>query len=112
MRITNYQDVPQSVVEEGAEGVKIRWLISEKEGAPTFSMRHFEIAPGGHTPRHSHEWEHEVFILRGAGEVLRDGEWIPLGEGDVVFIPPCENHQFRNQNDSAVSLLCLIPNPE
>ena len=34
-------------------------------------MRQFELAPGGHTPRHTHAHEHEVFVLEGAGVVRR-----------------------------------------
>ena len=36
-------------------------------------MRHFEIEPGGTTPLHEHEWEHEAFILTGGGVVYRQG---------------------------------------
>jgi quercetin dioxygenase-like cupin family protein len=42
---------------EGAEGVKMRWLISQKE-APNFAMRLFELDKGGHTPLHTHPTEH------------------------------------------------------
>jgi quercetin dioxygenase-like cupin family protein len=73
-------------------------------------MRHFELAPGGSTPRHDHEWEHEVFILRGKGVVVREGKDIPLKQGTFVFIPPGEEHQFRNTSDSTLALICLIPN--
>ena len=69
MIITHAKDVKAEDVGEGAKGVKIRWLIGEQDGAPNFAMRHFEVAPGGHTPHHSHDWEHEVFVLSGRGKV-------------------------------------------
>jgi len=94
MKHVHYAQVKAEEVEEGAEGVAIRWLITEKDGAANFVMRHFEIAPGGYTPRHAHEWEHEVFILRGVGEVLG-------ARG--------EEHQFRATGDETVEMLCLIP---
>ncbi len=113
MKVMNYTDVPaEEVAEEGANRVVIRWLITSKDGAPNFSMRHFEIAPGGYTPLHSHGWEHEVFILHGKGKVVREGKDVPIKEGDFVFVPQGEEHQFRNQSDSTLTLLCLIPNPE
>jgi len=60
-----------AVAEEDAKGVTIRVLMGENVGAPTFTMRRFEIAPGGHTPFHAHAWEHEVYILSGTGKVRR-----------------------------------------
>jgi quercetin dioxygenase-like cupin family protein len=33
-------------------------------------MRHFEIQPRGQTSKHSHDWEHEVFIIEGKGLVI------------------------------------------
>ena len=50
---------------EGAAGCRVRWLIGEGDNAPNFAMRKFEVAPGGHTPRHFHDYEHEVYVLAG-----------------------------------------------
>lgn len=112
MKVINYRDIKGDVVtEEGAVGATIRWLITKDDGAKNFSMRHFEIEPGGSTPRHQHDWEHEVFILGGEGVVVRGGEDVPLKEGDFVFVPPGEEHQFRNTSDSVLAFICLIPNP-
>lgn len=108
MPIISYRDVPAETVEEGACGVKIRWLITEKSGA-RFVMRHFEIEPRGYTPKHQHPWEHEVFILSGTGQLLEGQAERPFGPGDVIFIPPNELHQFRNTGAEALTLLCLIP---
>jgi len=55
--------------EEGIKDMKVRWLISKKDGAENFAMRLFEIQPGGYSPLHQHDWEHEVFILDGSGVV-------------------------------------------
>ncbi len=109
MKRVRFGEVASEEVEEGAEGVRIRWLITEKDGAENFIMRHFEIAPGGYTPQHSHFWEHEVFILEGAGIVLSDAGEEPFEGGDVIFMPGGERHQFRNTGDSPVQMLCLIP---
>ena len=55
----------EEIKEKGVDGVQVRWLITKKDGAPNFAMRFFEISPNGHSPLHSHKWEHEVFILEG-----------------------------------------------
>ena len=109
MKLYCYRDVPAEDVEAGARGVKIRWLIKEQTGARNFFMRHFEIATGGFTPHHEHDWEHEVFILNGRGTVLCAAGEKQFGPGDVIFVPAGERHQFRNAGAEPVELLCLIP---
>jgi quercetin dioxygenase-like cupin family protein len=73
-------------------------------------MRHFEVAPGGHTPRHFHDYEHEVFVLEGSGVVVEGDREHRLQAGDVVFVKPNEVHQFLNPGPAPLKFLCLIPN--
>ncbi len=94
---------------EGAEGVTMRMLIGPDDGAPNFNMRLFEVSPGGCTPRHTHDWEHEVYVLSGVGVVLDDGEERPISTGDCVYVPPDEDHQFRNTGGENLKFLCLVP---
>jgi quercetin dioxygenase-like cupin family protein len=111
MKVNHYQDITQQTVEmEGSSGCAVRQLLGEKDGTPTFAMRQFEVAPGGFTPRHSHPYEHEVFVLEGEGEVFEDSEPHHLRAGDVVFVKPDEVHQFRNTGTRPLKFLCLIPN--
>lgn len=97
------------VTDEGAKGVTIRVLMGENVGAPTFAMRQFEIAPGGHTPFHNHPWEHEVYVLSGRGRVRRKGGEEPVGPGSFVFVPPEEEHNFENAGEEPFVFLCVIP---
>lgn len=99
----------QPVTTEGACGAFIKELITDRDGAPTFAMRLFEIAPGGNTPLHQHPWEHEVFILSGQGELRGQNESHPFREGDAVFVPPDELHTFVNTGEQPLRLLCMIP---
>jgi quercetin dioxygenase-like cupin family protein len=94
---------------EGAQGVKVRWLIDERRGARNFAMRVFELAPGGHTPFHKHDYEHEVFVMQGKGTLKLDGEERPLVPGDIVWAPPGEMHQFANAGGEPFFFMCLIP---
>ena len=111
MKVNSLEQVPSQAVQmEGAEGCKVRWLIGERDGAPTFAMRQFEVAPGGFTPRHSHDYEHEVFVLEGSGVVIEGDAPHALQAGDVVLVKPNEVHQFRNTGASPLKFLCLIPN--
>lgn len=110
MRVRNQSEVEPITVETGASGVKIQWLLDEGSGAPTFSMRRFEIESGGNTPLHAHPWEHQVYILSGRGAVVAGDEDIPLKPDDAVLVSPDEKHQFKAIGDEPLCLLCLVPN--
>jgi len=111
MKVNHYQDVAQApVTMEGSSGCQVRWLVDEEQGAPNFAMRQFEVAPGGYTPRHSHPYEHEVFVLEGTGVVSEGDTEHPLAAGDVVFVVPGEVHQFRNTGSTPLKFLCMVPN--
>ena len=111
MKVQHSEAVEQKPVEmEGASGCRVRWLVGNAEGAPNFAMRQFEIAPGGHTPRHSHPYEHEVFVLEGQGVAMEGDRQHPLKAGDVIFVAPDDVHQFRNTGQTPMKFLCLVPN--
>ena len=104
-------DVDAKEVEmDGVEGITIRWLISKADGAPNFAMRLFEVAPGGHSPLHRHDWEHEVYIVDGSGEIEYEGERKPFEKGWFINVPPGREHQFINTGEEAMRFLCLVPN--
>jgi quercetin dioxygenase-like cupin family protein len=112
MKVIHYQEVPcDPVAFEGAVNCRMRCLIGPEDKAPSFSMRQFEVAPGGHTPKHSHGYEHQVFILEGTGLVLEGDVEHPLKSGAVVFVPPNQIHQFRNTGSGPLKFLCIIPIP-
>jgi quercetin dioxygenase-like cupin family protein len=92
-----------------AEGVSLRVVIGEKEGAPNFVMRVFEVEPGASSPHHSHDWEHEVFILAGKGKAYGGGREVALEPGYTVFVPPMEEHHFVNTGKEVLRFVCLIP---
>ena len=93
---------------QGSNGVKIQKLINSPQ-APNFAMRRFIIQKAGYTPHHSHNYEHEVFVLSGKGSVSEDGEEKDLKEGAVVYIQPNVKHQFKNIGEEAFVMLCLVP---
>ncbi len=112
MKVIHYEQIDAVPVEmEGAVGCRIRCLIGQEDGAPSFSMRQFEVAPGGHTPKHTHGYEHEVFVLEGNGLVQIGGEEHPIRSGTTIFVPPGQLHQFRNTGTVPLVFLCLIPHP-
>ncbi len=96
---------------EGIAGAVKNILIGDKEGAPHFIMRYFELEPGGHSRLETHPHEHEVIILRGEGEVQLGEDTIPVKPFDTVFVEGNGLHQFRNASDEPFGFICIIPRP-
>ncbi|MEW5936193.1 MAG: cupin domain-containing protein [Candidatus Thermoplasmatota archaeon] len=112
MKHAHYTDVAAEDPGQGSKDITIRWLITKNDGAEHFAMRLFEIFPGGYTPYHQHDWEHEVFIIEGEGVLRREkGEEI-FKPGEFIFVPAMEWHQFRQKGDEPTRFLCLIPYKE
>jgi len=113
MLLKKINNIPaEPVTMPGARGATLRILVGRGDGAPTFAMRLFELEPGGQTPLHAHNYEHEVLILEGQGQVTGglDGSTIrPVEAGDVVLMPANEKHQFRNTAERALKFICLVP---
>jgi len=113
MKHVHYTQVNlEQPTEEGIKDLKVRWLISKNDGAERFAMRLFEMGPGGFSPLHQHDWEHEVFILEGSGVVRTKVSEQPLKQGEVLFVKPMEWHQFVNTSGKPLKFLCLIPYTE
>ena len=111
MKVNHHTDIELKPVEmEGAANTKVRQLIGQNVSAANFAMRMFEIEPGGHTPRHQHDYEHEIYVLEGEGTVVEGETQHSLKAGDVVYVHPNDIHQFRNNGSATMKMLFLIPN--
>ena len=110
MKLINYTSVtPTLFNNDQAKGVAGRVVAGKADGADNFCMRIFEIAPQGFTPKHAHAWEHEMFIHAGIGEIYGNGMWNPIQSGNVIFMPPNEEHQVRNTGKELLIIACLVP---
>lgn len=110
MKITHYSDIePTAFDGDAVKGVKGRIAIGKSDGADNFCMRIFEVEPEGYTPRHSHDWEHEILFFSGSGDVFSNGGWVPVSSGTTAFIPGNEEHQIRNSGNETLLFACVIP---
>lgn len=101
----------QAPVQELAPGVKMRWCISQADGAENFYLRLVEVAvDSAPPPPHEHPFEHEMYILEGRGTAVGPEGEQPFNAGDTLFIPPGESHQLRHL--TALKFICLIPATE
>ncbi len=113
MKINNNSMIAAPEVEmEGASNVRMRILIGPDDGSDDIIMRHFMVAPGGHTPFHHHNYEHVIKIEAGRGVAVdKDGNGHEVGVGQSLYVTPGDLHQFRNPFDDTFEFICIIPNP-
>jgi len=111
MKVSHYRDVRKKVPDmKGAEGVKMRMLIGQDDGAKKFVMRMFEVEEGGHTPLHTHDYEHEAFVVDGRGALVSEGgKEQNFERGYVLFVPPNQIHQFKNTGEDKLRFICVVP---
>lgn len=102
--VRNFRDAPQP---QGGE--MARRLLTAEDGAPNYMMLYLELAPGGTSPKHTHAWEHEAFILEGQGVLQCAGKEHPLKAGDAVLVPPELEHQFINTGTTVMKRLAVNP---
>lgn len=110
--IRNIHDVEMTPVElDGTKGATMSVMIGREHNAPHFALRSIAVTPGGHTPEHQHDYEHEVFVVSGTGSVLLDGEYHPIRAGDTILVPANERHQFKvpEETNEPLNFLCLVP---
>jgi len=110
--IRNIHETEMSPVQmDGVKGASMAVMIGRDDQAPHFAMRSFAVEPGGHTPKHQHDYEHEVYVVAGQASVLLEGQQHELRAGDSVLVPANELHQFT-VSDGATEhfrFLCMVP---
>lgn len=101
----------EDVAFPGVKGATMSVMVGRADNAPNFALRSIEVTAGGNTPKHSHDYEHEVYVVSGNGKVLLNGKMHEITTGDVVFVPANEEHQFTVDDGSGESLrfLCVVP---
>ena len=92
----------------GEGQLTVRWLLGEPEGAPNFEMRYFSLTGDISTDWHSHQWEHQVFVIQGQGKCRTSEKEIELRPGDAVFVPPGEEHHFICSGEK-FDFICVVP---
>lgn len=97
---------------DGVKDTTMRMLLGKDDGASNFYMREFTVAAGGHTPLHSHNYEHEIYILEGRGELQCGDETSSLSTGKAIYIPANSLHQFRNDSNHDLRFICLVPSSQ
>ena len=71
-------------------------LISLDDNPPTCTLSYSVIEPDKTSAHHIHQWEHEVYIMEGAGTLICDGKEYPVKAGDAMYIPGNVDHYTLN----------------
>jgi quercetin dioxygenase-like cupin family protein len=110
MIVGRFDERPEEqVTHYGSTGTTIRWLINRDNGARTFAMRRFVVQPGGEIPLHSHEADHEIYILSGEGVAFTPEHEVAIESDMFLYVPPNEKHGYRNTGDTPLIFICVIP---
>jgi quercetin dioxygenase-like cupin family protein len=97
MEVVDFRKLEGFTVDKpGFAGVVCREVFTPDNGAPTYSMRVFEVQPGGNTALHRHDYEHEVFVLEGEGDLVGEAAAVPLMTGRAVLVEPDRLHQMNS----------------
>lgn len=56
------------------------------------------MKPGQEIITHTHHGSHIWMVMEGTGEFLAGKESMSIGVGQIVIVPPLENHGIRNSS--------------
>lgn len=86
-------------------------LISPEQGWKDYVMRLFELSPGKDSCslRHTHEWPHIIYIVKGVGVIHLDGTDHEVEAGSFAYIPGGKIHQLINKGQDTFSFICIVP---
>lgn len=99
----------KQVIGDGIRNVLKQVPIGPEQGWTDHILRVFTLQKDGHTPRHSHDWEHVNYVISGRGRVEIDGEKHSMERGAFAFVPPNATHQYSNVGDEDFIMICIVP---
>ncbi len=105
----DWENTPDLTYMADSKGVTGKMLVGAADGAPNFRIRYFRIEAGGYSSRHSHNFDHGVYIVHGQARVKLGQEEVEVGPRDVVYISANEEHQLRAVGNEPLGFLCVIP---
>lgn len=95
-------------------GRRMRWLVADDRlQSARCSCCVIRVAPGDKVrPAHSHpNGEEVIYIIRGSGRVLVEGEVEAVREGSVVLFPQGAVHMLHNTGAEEMKVVCFWAPP-
>ena len=73
-------------------------------------IMHGTLIPGASIGMHIHEDSSEtIFIIKGHGTLIEDGETKQVSEGDCLYCPKGHTHSLINDSDSDLQFYAVVP---
>ena len=102
------------------ENIAEQELVNFKGGEKSYNKKGFEdennkimlgrLVPGASIGLHTHEGTSEtIFILRGEGKVLYDGNFENIKAGQCHYCPMDHEHSLINDSDSELVFYAVVP---
>jgi len=91
------------------KNVEKQVLIGGDQGWDSHVMRMFTLGKDGYSPKHSHPWDHMVYIVKGEGIIFIDGTDYSVSGDSVAFVPGGKEHQFLQKGKDALVFMCIVP---
>ncbi|HEY6771639.1 MAG TPA: cupin domain-containing protein [Solirubrobacterales bacterium] len=100
MYVTDLSDAPKREI----EGL-VSHILLEKGDAPggELSVTWVEVAPGSEQKPHSHEPQQVYVITHGQGRMKVGEDEREVREGQMVFIPPNQEHGIVNTGEGTLT---------
>lgn len=90
-----------------------RMLITRQSAGETpLALGYSVFTPGTVLGMVSHDVGEVAFVVAGLGELRLEGEAVPFGPGDALFIPPRTWHAVANIGSDEVVMVFGFPHPE
>ena len=73
-------------------------------------IMHGVLIPGASIGLHRHEGNSEIiYIIKGQGKVLYNGEYEPLTAGSVHYCPMGQEHSLINDSGGELEFFAVVP---
>lgn len=105
--ILNFDEIEEQVIPNFKGGEKV-FRTHMYTGEACKIMR-ASLEPGASIGVHTHETDSEViFMLKGTGVVLSDGEKEVLPAGSCHYCPQGHSHSLRNESDEVIAFYAVV----
>jgi quercetin dioxygenase-like cupin family protein len=108
--ITTTPEDPTVAQRPGWEGLHVWWLVDRLQtGAAGIVFNVTQFPPGKVHELHRHpNCEEVLYLLKGSGLHLSEGEPVRQNEGEVVFIERGEWHGFMNDTAEPITVIAVF----
>ena len=81
------------------------WPLYAGTGAENTSITYFEIAPGKHIGRHTHDADESILLLDGTARAMVEEEEALASPFNIVHVPANTSHDVFNEGETTLKLV-------